>query len=200
MRKKKINFMDEIVKMSFSNANASRSPLRNKKLSEKFIKNFVLNHLTRYYSINYDEILLSDNGTPVKCDVVIRRGGIIKSVINFRFPVSSLKKNENNSLFNTIGKAFVMENQMNNVLNKEVKVFFISFYPNTENITPDNFLGNGGFKRCRSIQAFYDVNDLFYQMQEDYKNNLFKKPIQSVVDSYRLHFGDFQDVKNAVYN
>lgn len=200
MTRKKIDFADNIVKLTYSRQFASRSSLRNKQLAEKFVNDFINNHLTYKFRIEYDETLISDLGQDVKCDVVIRHKGTIKAVINFRFPMSSLNKNINNVFFEELGKASELEHCMKETLNDDVEVFFVTFIPNTSNIKPKNHLGLRGFKRCKSLQTFYDVNQGFYTMQNNYKNNTYHVPKSRVVTGATTHFGSFQDIRNAIYN
>lgn len=193
-----INFMNNIVYKTLKTKNNNRSGIRAKKLAQKFVESFLVNQETRYYNIDYDSEVFINDDEKLECDVVIRNKDGIKTIIMFKFPIFSLKKNDRN--YEKMMKGEALELELSPELNDNTKIFFISFYPNLENIKIKNKLPHNIFKKCSNIEILYDVNKKYHIVKNDYNKGIFINNHENLIESYNIYHGDISDIKNSIYN
>lgn len=192
------SFVNNIVHKTLKKTNHNRSAIRSKKLAQNFVESFLMNEETRYYDIFYDKDVIVNVNGKMKCDVVIKKDGTIKTIIMFRFPIWSLKKNDRN--YDKFMKGEAIELETSPELNSNAKVFFINFYPNLENIEIKKQLPSEHFKKCSNIEVFYDVNEEYHKLQDEYKRGIFLNEKNNVISDFNIYNGSFSDINKSIYN
>lgn len=191
-------FINEIVHETFRKKNNNRSGKRAKKLARSFVESFLYNEKTRYYHIEYDKNVQTIDGEELNCDVVIRKNGIINTILMFKFPLLSLKKNDKNYGKTMRGEALELQESVE--LNSDAKIFFISFYPNLENIKVKNPLPSYILSKCKNIEIFYNVNKNFHSLQKQYSKNIFLNERNNIVEDFNIYNGSFSEINKSIYN